>query len=71
MTYATVKPLMGDAVAKVDGLGSEAYYASVGNLLHVQVPGGMLTIGSNADLPDKAIQQQSAIALAKAVIARL
>ena len=71
VTYATVKPMLGDAVVKVDGLGSEAYYTSQGNLLHVQVPGGMLTIGSNADLPDKAIQQQSTIDLAKTVIARL
>lgn len=71
ITYATIKPSLGDAVTKVDGLGSEAYYSSLNNLLHVQVPGGMLTVGSNMDLPDKAIQQQSTIDLAKAILARL
>lgn len=70
--YATIKQAMGDAVAKVDGVGSEAYYASTQGLLHVQVPGGMLTVGAtNLDLLDKGVLQQSVAALARAILARL
>lgn len=70
--YATIKASLGDAVTKIDGLGAEAYYAAALGTFHVQVPGGMLTIGEkNQDLLDKAILQQSTIDLAKAILARL
>lgn len=64
-----------DAVTLIDGLGTGAYYSAdlgTGSLLHVQVPGGMLTLGlKNADLLDGAIAKQGAIDLAKAVLAHL
>ncbi len=80
VSFATAKSLMTqagqpDAVTAIDGLGTEAYYSAdlgTGSLLHVQVPGGMLTLGmKNGDLLDGAIVKQSAIDLAKAVLARL
>ncbi len=80
VSFATAKSLMTqvghpDAVNSIDGLGTEAYYSAdlgTGSLLHVQVPGGMLTLGmKNGGLLDGAIVKQSAIDLAKAVRARL
>ncbi len=70
--YATIKASAGDGVAMIDGLGTEAYYSAALGTLHVQVPGGMLTIGEKSqDLLDGAILQQSTIDLAKAILAHL
>ena len=80
VSFATIKSTMTqagqpDAVNLIDGLGAEAYYSAdlgTGNLLHVQVPGGMLTLGlKNTDLLNGTIVKQSAIDLAKAILARL
>ncbi len=72
VTYAAIKASIGDAVTQVDGLGAEAYYAASLGTFHVQVPGGMLTIGvKNKDTLDAGVLQQSVIDLAKAILARL
>ncbi|MEO8468678.1 MAG: hypothetical protein ABI573_03305 [Chloroflexota bacterium] len=80
VTYAAAKALMTqagqpDAVTSIDGLGTEAYYSAdlgTGSLLHVQVPGGMLTLGmKNGAQLDGATVKQSATDLAKAILAHL
>ena len=62
--------LFGDSVTKVDGLGTEAWYAL--DTVHVKIAGGELAvvalwIGNF----DKAIIQKDTITLAKAILARL
>jgi hypothetical protein len=68
--YDTAKMLFGDSVTKVDGLGTEAWYAL--DTVHVKIAGGELAvvalwIGNF----DKAIIQKDTITLAKAILARL
>ncbi len=72
ISYATIKPIQGDKVVQVDGVGTEAYYTAETGLLHVQVPGGMLTVGgTNFSALDKAALQGSMVALGKAIVAHL
>jgi hypothetical protein len=69
-TYAREKVVFGDAVTKIDGLGSEAWYALTA--LHVQIPGGELVVdGLGVGDFDKAVMQQSTVDLGKAVLAHL
>lgn len=68
--YDTAKFLFGDAVTKVDGLGTEAWYGLTA--VHAKIPGGELVVGglwvANVD---KAIVEKDTITLAKAILARL
>lgn len=68
--YDTAKFLFGDAVTKVDGLGTEAWYGLTA--VHAKIPGGELVVGglwvANVD---KAIVEKDTITLAKAILAHL
>lgn len=72
VSYATVKPLQGNGVVQVDGFGTEAYYTAETGLLHVQVAGGMLTVGAtHFDALDKATLQHSVVAFGQAIVGHL
>jgi hypothetical protein len=68
--YDTAKFLFGDAVTKVDGLGTEAWYGLTA--VHAKIAGGELVVGglwvANVD---KAIVEKDTITLAKAILAHL
>jgi hypothetical protein len=68
--FADVQGLFGDAVSKIDSLGSEAWYGL--RAVHVKVPGGELVVsGAYLGVFDAATLRQSTIDLAKSVAARL
>lgn len=69
-TYDTEKFLFGDAVTKVDGLGTDAWYALTA--VHAKIAGGEIVVGGLwvANI-DKAIVQKDTITLAKAILAHL
>jgi hypothetical protein len=69
-TYAQARGLFGDVVSKVDGLGSEAWYAL--RAVHVKVKGGQLVVaGAYPGALDAAAVRQSTLDLAKLVAGRL
>jgi hypothetical protein len=69
-TFETAKLLFGDAVTKVDGLGTEAWFAL--KALHVKIAGGEFAIGALwiANV-DQAIIQKDTVTLAKTILAHL
>ncbi len=69
-TFETAKLLFGDAVTKVDGLGTEAWFAL--HALHVKIAGGEFAIGALwiANV-DKAIIQKDTVTLAKTILTHL
>jgi hypothetical protein len=69
-TFETAKLLFGDAVTKVDGLGTDAWFAL--HALHVKIAGGEFAIGALwiANV-DKAIIQKDTVTLAKSILTHL
>jgi hypothetical protein len=68
--YDTAKLLFGDAVTKVDGLGTEAWYGLAA--VHAKIAGGELVVGGFwVGNLDKAVIQKDTITLAKAILAHL
>ena len=69
-SFETAKALFGDAVTKVDGLGTDAWFAL--HALHVKIAGGEFAIGAlwvfNGD---QAIIQKDTITLAKTILTHL
>ena len=69
-TFETAKLLFGDAVTKVDGLGTDAWFAL--KALHVKIAGGEFAIAALwiANV-DQAIIQKDTVTLAKTILTHL